>query len=192
MATSFLSKVYPLLHTWWIFWSNHRWKDVERFNQEVDKEYLDLDSIDKIKSMTKEAYKNFKWTMDGPDQLFDSMCPPPYNYKRFKEGILKDDCDGYHALMYQILHANNIECYLMSVVDWQWGHCILLFKFQDKWHTMDYTSVHDAFDTAEEAIKSYTDDYAKRCRRKYLDTNGFVEYDYKTGKWKNKLKKDLQ
>lgn len=193
MATSFLSKVYPLLHTWWIFWSNHRWKDVERYNQVIEnKELLDLDSIDKIKSMTKNVYTKFEWTMDGADQLFDSICPPPYNYVRYKTGVLKDDCDGYHSLIYHILHANNIECYLMSVVDWLWGHCILLFKFEDKWYTMDYTSVHQSFDSAEEAIKSYTDDYAKRCGRKYLDTNGFVEYDYEKGIWKNKPKKDLK
>ena len=191
MATSFLSKVYPLLHTWWIFWSNHRWKDVERLDASIDEKLDDiklkpLESLDDIKVMTKNMYKKFEWTADGPDQLFDSMCPPPYNYKRVKEGILKDDCDGYHALMYQILHANNIECYLLSVVDWLWGHCILLFKFDGKWHTMDYTSIQEAYDTGKEAIKAYTDDYAQRCRRKYLDTNGLVEYDYEKGKWKNK------
>ena len=196
MATSFLSKVYPLLHCWWILWSNHRWKDVERHNMIIDDKVDEwilkpLNSISDIKAMTCQAYKRFEWTRDGVDQLFDSMCPPPYNYVRYKTGVLKDDCDGYHALMYQILHANNIECYLMSVVDWQWGHCILLFKFENNWYTMDYTTIRKPFATAEEAIKDYDDDYAQRCRRKYLDTNGFVEYDYEKGIWKNKPKKEL-
>lgn len=197
MANSFLSKIYPLMHFWWITWSNHRWKDVERHNQEIDKElfgykqlgiktYLDVDIL------TNNVYKKFEWTRDGVDQLFDSICPPPYNYVRYKTGVLKDDCDGYHALMYHILHANGIECYLMSVADWLWGHCILLFKLDNKWYTMDYTTIHKGFENVEDSIKEYDEDYAKRCRRKYLDTNGFVEYDYEKGIWKNKPRKELK
>lgn len=189
---SFMKKVYPLAHWWWIHWSNFRWRDVERYNEEIDEKYSHLSSIDDISKMTVEMYKNFKWTADNIDQLFDAICPPPYNYKRFSEGVLKDDCDGYHSLMYQVLHANSIECYLLSVVCWKYGHCILLFNFQNKWYTMDYNSVSKSFDSSKEAIESYDASYAKRCKVSSIDTNGLVEYNYKKGKFYNVSTKKLK
>lgn len=194
---SLVEKLYPVIHWWWITWSNFRWRNVERLNPNIDDEchgysLRGLDSWLKISELSEKVYKNFKWTADGFDQLFDSMCPPPYNYERYKTGTLKDDCDGFHTLMYQILHANGIECYLMAVIDKQWSHCILILKFNNQWFTLDYDSLSKGFDHAEDCIKSYNASYAKRCGREKLETNGFVEYDYTNGKWINKKKETLK
>lgn len=190
--SSFLGKLYPIAHWWWINWSNYRWKNVERFDTKIDDELLGLNTYVKLSSTACKMYKKFKWTADGADQLFDSICPPPYNYKRYKDGLLEDDCDGFHSLMLHIFRINGIESYLMSVVNTQCGHCILLFKFNNKWYTLDYNSMSKSYENVDDCINAYNDDYASRCNNKKTFANGFVSYNYEKGKWENKLKKELK
>lgn len=60
------------------------------------------------------------------------MCPPPYNYERYLKGVLKDDCDGFHALVYHCLFNCDINCCLLAVESPKGSHCVLLFKYGDK------------------------------------------------------------
>lgn len=91
------------------------------------------------------------------------------------------------------LRHSGIECYLLSAVAVGGGHCVLIFKFNDKWYVNDYTSVYDGFERAEDAIYDYNEIYAKVYKTKsYVVYNGIVDYDCTTGKFKALKIKDLR
>lgn len=178
---------------WWPFWSNLRWKKERELNVPVEEVHL-VQYLTEIKTLVKVLYNNFSWTADGADQLGDSICPPAYNYKRWQEGVLKDDCDGFHSLVYHCLTASNIECYLLSVTHLRGGHCVLLFKHKNKWYVNDYSRIHSGFATAAEAIADYNAAYIntyERGKKKYL-YNALVSFDYVAHKFKTVKLKNLK
>jgi hypothetical protein len=77
-------------------------------------------------------YAKFDYTKDGIDQLGDSITPPPQNYAHYLQDTVKDDCDGFHSLMYHCVKKSGIECYLLSVVSNDGGHCVLVFNVNGK------------------------------------------------------------
>lgn len=109
--------------------------------------------------------------------------PPVCAYRQIKTSKLRDDCDGFHAAMLHILTANNIECYLLTAVAIGGGHCILIFRFDNKWHILDYTRVYDAEEAAIEVINKYNEVYPKLYETKPVFYNGIVQYNYKKGKY---------
>ena len=178
---------------WWPFWSNIRWNSECKLEAQVEEAHL-VKNLTEIKTLVKTLYTNFNWTADGADQLGDSICPPAYNYKRWQESVLKDDCDGFHSLVYHCLSASNIECYLLSVTHLKGGHCVLLFKYNGKWYVNDYTRVHKGFATAAEAIADYNTTYIKsyeQGKQKYL-YNAIVSFDYKAHKFRTVKLKNLK
>lgn len=187
MYNRFLKTIYPLCHWWWIHWSNVRWSKVERHSEEIDC-YNDLKDFDSIQAMIKDIYNNhYTWTADNVDQLFDAICPPPYNYYRYKtKPVLKDDCDGFHSLVYHFLHCNGYECYLLSLVDFRVGHCVLAYKSNDKWYVINYTKIYGGYESLSALIENYNAEYSKQQKIDKISANGLVEYDYKKGKLKNK------
>ena len=176
---------------WWCFWSNIRFRKSKRFISDVEfSNRLDIynlpytEVIKNIKQLVKNLYKSFKWTADGADQLWDAITPPPQNYQHYLDGILKDDCDGFHSLVHFCLSLNQIECYLLTANEAGGGHCILTFKLNNKWHIVDYSTVYEGYDTLEEAVKAYNDVYVVKYKAKTkVLFNGLVNYDYDKGKF---------
>jgi len=168
----------------WCWWSNYRFKDVERFSREVEPD-------DKVHTMTeiyylmKKLYSCFIWTADGIDQFGDAVTPPPQNYKTYLNQPLKDDCDGFHSLLYHCLFNSGYRCYLLTVNTLKTGHCVLLMQDKDLgWYVLDYTKIYKRCETPQKAI----DDYAAAYPKVYKDSRpvvytGLVSYDYKEGKF---------
>lgn len=168
----------------WCWWSNIRFKKSERFNTSI----LDIDKVsnlNEIKNLVKKLYNSFIWTADDITQLGDAVTPPPETYKQYLEHPLKDDCDGFHSLVYHCLYCSNIECYLLTVNPAKMGdgHCILVFKLNDRWHINDYNIIYNGFSTIEDAIKNYNEKYPSIYKTKEVVYNGLVKYDYKEGKF---------
>lgn len=167
---------------WWPFWSNYRWRNSTRHNIGIKPEDK-VENLRDIEKLLKKLYKNFKWTQDGMDQLYDSITPPPRTYEKYCEGLLEDDCDGFHALVYHCLHNSNIECYLMSVCAVKSAHCVLVFYFDGMWRVIDYTSIYPAFGKLESAIADYNESFRVIYRAKSeVFFDGLLSYDYIAGK----------
>lgn len=145
-----------------------------------------------IQKLLRKLYAKFKWTADGPDQLWDCITPPPQTYEHYLEGLLQDDCDGFHSLVYHCLFNSGYECYLLSAASLKDGHCVLLFRFKDRWYVIDYTSIENGYNTAEEAVQSYNEIYIKRYDAEPVVMNNIVTYNYKNGTFHWKRLKDIK
>ena len=185
---TFLIKIFsPFANeVWWPMWSNIRWnkvvKDCEVFEEDRVK------NVTEIRRLAKKLYAKFEYTKDGADQLFDAIVPPAQNYLHYLDGSIKDDCDGFHSLMYHCVNKSGFESYLLSVVSNGGGHCVLVFHANNKWHVNDYTTVHVGCDTLKEAVEKYNEkfltNYVKSEDGEIL-YNGFIHYDYETGKFRS-------
>lgn len=168
----------------WCVWSNYRFKDTRRFDtdlQECDK----VSDINDIKELVSRLYCSFIWTQDGIDQLGDAITPPPENYNKYLNAPLKDDCDGFHSLVYHCLKNSGIECYLMTANPLKGGgHCILIFKYDDKWYVNDYNKVYMGHKSIVDSVNDYNKEYPIRYKTSEVIYNGFVSYDYVEGKFK--------
>lgn len=182
-----------LMISWWCWWSNKRFKNCIRSNigtEPIDK----VGTLSELQELVQRLYGCFIWTADGIDQLGDAITPPPQNYAKYLEMPLKDDCDGFHSLVYHCLYNSGIDCYLLTVntTKFNEGHCVLLFYLDGKWYVNDYNTIYEGFDTYQEAIDDYNEHYVVnyKCQGSIL-YNGLVEYSYVTGKFKRKNFQDL-
>lgn len=168
---------------WWIPWSNFRFRKEERHSIEVWKCHS-ITTMNDILKIAREMYKNFEYTNDGADQLWDAVCPPPYAYiKITASGKLKEDCDGFHSLMYHILSCNNIPCYLTIVYAKKAGHCVLFFKYNEEWCILDYTSLFIGT-SLEDVLNHYNKSFVTKYSAKSdVLFNCFLGYNYKKGKY---------
>lgn len=182
MKKIFINLIGKICMIWWSCWSTIRFKDCIRHDKEIEDEDR-VYTLEDIKALVKKFRLKFEWTADGADQLWDAITPPPQNYFHYKQGILKDDCDGFHSLVYHCLYNSGIKCYLMSVNAINGGHCVLLFQLDGKWYVDDYGYVYPGFDTYQEAITNYNKEYQKDYKTKPVLFNGFITYDYEDGKF---------
>lgn len=178
--------LYTIQNKIWIRWSNIRFKKVERFSERIAPEDI-VNDTDDILRLAKKIYKNFKYKSDGADQLWDAVLPPCYAYKQYKnKDVFKEDCDGFHALLYHCLVQSSIESYLMSVQTKKSGHCVLVFRLERIWYVIDYDSIYQAGRSLSEMIDNYNSVYSNHYEENKLKVkfNGFYSYNYKKGKYK--------
>lgn len=168
---------------WWPNWSNFRWRNALK-EYTVDEEHL-VKNLTEVRALVKELYKKFKWVADDATDLGDSITPPAQCYKDFRNGLLEDDCDGFHSLVYHCLQASGIICYLMSVVSDDGGHCVLVFENKGKWYVNDYNKVYSGHESLKEAVEEYNLEFIKRYCKEGSEVvyNGFIEY--KNGKFRS-------
>lgn len=167
---------------WWPMWSNYRWRNSTRHNIGIEHED-EVKDLNDLQKLLEKFLKKFKWTKDGVDQLYDSITPPPRNYERYREGLLDDDCDGFHSLVYHCLYNSNIECYLMSVCAVKSGHCVLVLRFNEKWHVVDYGTIYGGYKDLNEAIENYNETYqAIYHTQTEVFFDGLLSYNYMIGK----------
>lgn len=178
---------------WWPHWSNFRWRKSIRSNIEIPDEDK-ITSIEKAGQVARQVYKKFDYTADGFDELWDSIVPPPQNYQNYLDGCVKDDCDGFHSTMYHFMYNSNLESYLLSVIAFGVSHCVLLFKFDGLWHVNDYTTIHEGYNTPEEAISAYDEKYPKIYTNVKSEVfyNSLLKYNYEKGKFKNQKISELK
>ena len=168
----------------WVHWSNLRYRRCVRHSTDIhvsDKVY----SIEDIKIKVNMLYEEFKYTKDGIKELGDAVLPPCEAYSRYLKGTFKDDCDGFHSLVYHCLSNSGVTCYLLTVITGlSKNHCVLVFNFKNKWYVNDYTSVYGGYDSLEKAIEDYNSTYSIHYRAKKVKYNCFLRYDYLKGKFK--------
>lgn len=69
-----------------------------------------------VRNEAKKLWAHFQYTYDDVTQLFDAMRSPATCYAEYKQGILRDDCDGFHAALYHMVHRGGRECFLITYI----------------------------------------------------------------------------
>lgn len=185
IVKSFFKFFNHLTMYWWVAWSNFRFRDSIRTDLSlITKEDSAISNWGEVYQLLLRLYHKYTWTKDGVDQLWDAITPPPQNYSNYLSGGVFDDCDGFHSLVHYALSCNGIESYLLAVTTLDGGHCTLLVHLDGRWCVVDYTSVSPAFDTPEQAVANYAENYPKKYGHKYPTMFcGLVSYDYTSGKF---------
>ncbi len=112
----------------------------------VPTETIDKNStsfLTNLRTLTKQVYSKFTWTMDKAEDLFDCMRTPAECYFDYAQGTLEDDCDGFHACIMQILKESDIDCVLLTymVPNINDCHTILVAKNKNVYYKVDYNTV---------------------------------------------------
>lgn len=169
------------------FWSQIRWCGKRKVKGEEVTEKI-TPTITSVRSLCQSVDDKFRWTMDDFSQLFDSLRPCEYLYNWYKnatkETPLKDDCDGYHSLIYHILTANGFDCCLFTIVTnpVKNSHTMTLYKYNNMYYLIDYTSIREYSGCT---IQGIVDDYNKRHGLKKEHYWNTQRYDYEKKKFVN-------
>lgn len=144
---------------WRVTWSNIKNNgDITEISVVESIDSKDTAFLTKLRALTKEVYSKFAWTMDNAEDLFDCMRTPARCYSDFKQGVLSDDCDGFHACIMQILKKSNTDSVLLTymVPNLNDCHTILAAKNNNYYYKVDYTTVtkYNSLTLLIESIKS--------------------------------------
>lgn len=162
------------------FWSSIRWWSERKIEGKEVTEKV-TNALTSVRSMCREVYSKFDWTMDDISQFFDSLRPCEYLYNWYKDSTreepLKDDCDGYHSLIYHILKSNGFDCCIFTIATnpIKNSHTMTLYKYNDAYYLINYTSIRKYSNCT---IQDIVDDYNKRNGLKKEHYWNTQEYDY--------------
>ena len=166
------------LSKWWlkerVSWSNKRHSnDIKDFPIDETNIYTPYNVI----SFASEYYLKFKYTRDNWDELFDAMHSPAYCYKELKEGLLKDDCDGWHSALLHLCEKSGITAYLMTFVtkDIVGSHTVLVMKFNNKYWMINYNIMY--------STDTFTRLYNRLDLAYHIVSYNFIKYNYDTGEY---------
>lgn len=142
-------------------------------------------SIDRLEIVLKNLYKNnFVYKKDYIDELHT----PAQCCKDLIEGKLYDDCDGWCAAIYHILHENEIECWINTTIYKNAGHCFIVFKYDNKYYILDYINISGPFNSIKQV-----DNYIKNVKYKNrYSTHIYTIYDYNKNKYQNIKPKNMK
>lgn len=184
-ANSILDKIIGFVAMVWLryikpSWSHFRWRD--RLAGDTLPVPKNIITRADIQSFLNECYPVFEWTMDGITQLTDSYRPLPYLYNEYYDAKkagggnkFKDDCDGYHTVVWHVLNYNSIECALITLVTKPFtkSHTMCAYKVKEsgaaKYYVVDYNSIKGPY----KDLESFVDFYRLPVRYWQLD-----KYDY--------------
>ena len=148
------------------YWSRFRWRD--RLAGDTLPVPKNIITRADIQSFLNECYPVFEWTMDGITQLTDSYRPLPYLYNEYYDAKkaggaakFKDDCDGYHTVVWHVLNANSIECALITLVTKPFtkSHTMCAYKATEGgrtvYYVIDYNWIRGVYTSLEDFVNAY-------------------------------------
>jgi len=126
-----------------ISWSNFRFR---KSLKEYEPLYPEIQNLQDVMKATKELNKNFHYEYDDITMLFDAMDTPPSCLYHLETDGLKDDCDGYHAAMYHLLHkrcdsASSIALITIVTKPFTESHTMCVFEMDSQLYLIDYSRV---------------------------------------------------
>lgn len=170
----------------WIVWSNVHYRNLkgtEMHSTKVDDEDK-VKTLSDVEKLTKRLYRYFEYTKDGAELLFDAILPPCEAYKKYKEGKLKDDCDGFHSLVYHCLKQSGFRTYLLTAQTKKTGHCVTVFRYEGLWYVVDYNNIYGSCRRLEPSIGEFNTYFETNyVNGDKVVINELYEYDYTKGKF---------
>lgn len=178
----------------WLSFSNLFWR---RKNNAIIPFYDYYDGktppVTWVRKKGTEMMTRFNYTYDK----IENIITPPLAYKRAYDDVLNDDCDGFHALMFHILHQNYEELKLQDLALFCMiplelkpmfsSHIVLAFKYEDIWYVLDYDVIYTwKCKTLNELMQQYWERYFHFVVKAKTDKHYCTpfEYDYISNKWK--------
>ena len=147
----------------WVTNTRYRWSKIRHHdspkqltNQQKDKykQYIPL-SLNGIQAISQILHKNFEYTNDSIDRLYDSIDSPASCWLRAMEkSPLKDDCDGFHSALYCVTQYN-FNCKLLTVVtnDIRSSHTLLIIPYNNFYYYINYKYLSGQFDNYVNLIR---------------------------------------
>ena len=140
-------------------WSKLRWKyNDNKYNFDIEIEK----TLNGIEKLAKSVYSVFEWTMDGVSQLFDAYRHPYQCYNDYITALqtgkkIKDDCDGFHTVLYYILEQNQIPSGLLTIVDKNitQSHTVCIFYLNFKYYIIDYDKIYNGYTSLDNCVTNY-------------------------------------
>jgi hypothetical protein len=146
-------------------WYKIRYSHLEPFTH--DKREM---NIPDIKREVKTFLENFTYQYDGAKELWDAIVPPDFAYEQLTNSRLYDDCDGFHAGVYEMLKLSGYHTCLITSLNEHvmTNHVMVLFKKNQSLYLVNYDKVIKVIDdlngiTQEGFISSLKDVSSKEC-----------------------------
>jgi hypothetical protein len=100
-------------------------------------------AFEEIEGRLVKLLSNFNYTYDNVKELGDAIVPPDYAYHQLTNLKLYDDCDGFHAGVYQMLqNAGYKSCLFTSLNEnVMSNHVMVLFEYQRDIYLVNYNKV---------------------------------------------------
>lgn len=116
-----------------------------------------------LPTLAQWVNSNFEYQADGLNKLMDSIDSPAQTFLNAlkADSPLKDDCDGFHACLYQLVDYwySNYDPHLLTLItdDVINSHTVLLLRLwfdnRPMYQIIDYTRVYQARTTLNRAIE---------------------------------------
>lgn len=99
--------------------------------------------VDEIKKELDALIKNFSYRYDSITELGDSIVPPDYAYNQLRNEKLYDDCDGFHAGVYEMIRKSGYKTCLVTSLNENvmTNHVMVLFKHNADIYLINYNNV---------------------------------------------------
>ena len=132
----------------WIKWLRPRWSNL-RFRESLrayQPQSEPIDNVTELRATLSSLYANFQYKLDDASMLFDAMDTPPQCLAALESGLLRDDCDGYHAAIYHLIErrfasANNVRLITIVTKPFWHSHTMCVFDFDGQRYLINYRNV---------------------------------------------------
>lgn len=114
-------------------------------------------SLTELKTEIVHLQKNFSYKHDGAKELADAIVSPDYAYHQLKHSTLYDDCDGFHAGIYELIrNAEYKTCLITSLNESVMSnHVMVLFKYNRILYLVNYSNVITLFSLDDITSESF-------------------------------------
>lgn len=150
-----------------VFWYKIRYINLKPIKNEPKE--LNLTAI---KEELKNLLSRFKYTFDGVGELGDAIVPPDHAYKQLTSKVLNDDCDGFHAGVYEMLNLSGYKTVMVTALNENvmTNHVMVLFKNNDILYLVNYDRVIKLFSmdglSKRDFIKKLMSEFTNQCGSK--------------------------
>jgi hypothetical protein len=105
-----------------------------------------MSTIAQLQTEIKRLHGGFHYKNDGASALFDAMNTPPQCLASLEAGNLTDDCDGYHAAIYELVlqrvpRAKNVRLLTVTTQPFWKSHTMCAFDLGDKSYLVNYQEI---------------------------------------------------
>ena len=118
--------------------------------------------------------RNFNYTYDNVKELGDAIVPPDHALHQLQNSKLYDDCDGFHAGVYQLMVNAGYKVSLVTSLNdnVMTNHVMVLFEYDRNLYLINYNKVVNIFNgpidnvSKKEYNRIMTELFTKECGSK--------------------------
>jgi len=126
------------------FWYRLRYRRIKTINNPELGTQL---SLVKLEEKIDKLLTGFSYKHDGMKELMDAIVPPDYAYYHLMNDTLYDDCDGFHAGVYELVRRSGYHACLVTTLNdnVMSNHVMVLFQNKQTIYLVNYSNVIKLF-----------------------------------------------